>query len=51
MFPCDHCISGNSEVEICLAEGQLYYVCGGCVEPCIKENASTENPVHSIERV
>lgn len=48
---CDYCIECDAEVEIVLAEGQVFYACKICVPEVIKEQASTENPVHSMDEL
>lgn len=47
---CDTC-PRDAEAAITLGNGEYFQVCRECVEAAIREHASTENPVHSIEEL
>lgn len=48
---CDNCPADVIKFEITLESGQVFYVCDDCLIETIKENAYTDNPVHSIEEI
>jgi hypothetical protein len=48
---CMGCINKDAEVEIVLAEGQCLDSCIDCIPLVIKENAGTDNPVHSVRKI
>jgi hypothetical protein len=45
---CVYCGEDEAQVEIVLSEGQVLYSHRDCLAGAIRENASTDNPVHSI---
>jgi len=47
---CDICLE-QAVVSITLENGELFQVCKECIPVCIQTEASTNNPVHSIEEI
>lgn len=50
---CDYCFTNRATIEIMLQNGDCYYVCNDtvCAVEIIKLEASTENPVDSMEAI
>lgn len=51
MEECMGCVVKAAEVEIVLADGHVLYSCVVCTPLVIRENASTDNPVHSMSLI
>jgi len=48
---CDYCETQDAQAEVVLTDGFCACVCLLCIEDWIRDHASTENPVHSMEQI